>query len=66
MSGAINHIDNYQVTIGNTYLKPYTDYSAHLSYILKRKYIFQMRYSHRPHYFTQMMYLPPNELNVHI
>ena len=62
MSGAINHIDNYQVTIGNTYLKPYTDYSAHLSYILKRKYIFQMRYSHRPHYFTQMMYLPPNEL----
>lgn len=41
MSGAINHIDNYQVAIGNTYLKPYTDYSAHLSYILKRKYIFR-------------------------
>lgn len=62
LSGITGYLNGYQQSIGNAFLKPYADYSTTLSYILKQKYIFQVGYSYKPDYFTQMVYLDTDEL----
>lgn len=62
LSGSTGYLNGYQQSVGNALLKPYTDYSASLVYILKQKYIFQIGYSYMPDYFTQMVYLDTDEL----
>lgn len=37
-------------------LKPSTDYSANLNYILKNKYIFSLAYDYQPDLFQQLAY----------
>lgn len=64
LGGATTFLNNYQLSVGNTALKPYTNYSGNLTYILKRKYIFRLSYSYKPDYFTQMVYLNPSQLQV--
>lgn len=62
LSGTVGYLNGYQQSVGNAYLKPYTDYSAALTYILKSKYIFQVSYDYQPDYFTQMVYLDSERL----
>ena len=62
LSGATGYISSYAESRGNMYLRPYTSYSAQLTYILKSKYIFQVGYDHMPDYFQQMLYLDSNQL----
>lgn len=62
LSGSTGYLNNYQETAGNTSLKPYTDYSAALTYILKSKYIFQLSYDYIKDYFMQMIYLDSSRL----
>lgn len=62
LSGTTSYLNGYQVSEGNAYLRPYADYTASLTYIMKSKYIFQASYSYVPDYFMQMTYLDSDEL----
>lgn len=62
LSGSTSYLNNYQESAGNSSLKPYTDYSAALTYILKSKYIFQFSYDYIKDYFMQMIYLDSSRL----
>lgn len=44
-----------QIWQGNPNLRPYTNYSTGLLYILKGKYIFKLSDDYNPHYFVQLM-----------
>lgn len=62
LSGSVSYMNGYQTSVGNTSLRPYTDYTATLTYIWKSKYILQADYSYVPDYFMQMAYLDSHEL----
>lgn len=62
LSGTREYLNGYQESVGNAFLKPYTNYNATLAYILKSKYIFQISYSYQPDYFMQMVYLESDRL----
>jgi len=50
------YISGYEEVQGNPMLKPSTDYSANLNYILKNKYIFSLAYDYQPDLFQQLAY----------
>ena len=54
--------ERLQRSLGNPFLRPYTDYNVDLTYILKSKYIFQASYSYTPDYFMQTVYLDSDRL----
>lgn len=62
LSGATSYLNGYNESIGNPFLRPYTEYDADLTYILKSKYIFQVSYSYTPDYFMQTVYLDSDRL----
>lgn len=62
LSGATSYLSGYNELQGNPYLRPYTNYSASLNYILKSKYMFSITYDYNPDYFMQMIYLSPDRL----
>lgn len=62
LSGATSYLNGYNESVGNPFLRPYTEYDADLTYILKSKYIFQVSYSYTPDYFMQTVYLDSNRL----
>lgn len=62
LSGSTSYLNGYQTSVGNAYLRPYSDYTATLTYIWKSKYILQADYSYVPDYFMQMAYLNSDEL----
>ena len=63
LSGSVSYLNGYQTSVGNTNLRPYSDYTATLTYIWKNKYILQADYSYVPDYFMQMTYLDSHELH---
>ena len=56
LSESTGYISGYEEVQGNPMLKPSTDYSLNLNYILKNKYIFSMAYDHELHRFDQLAY----------
>ena len=62
LSGATSYLNGYNESVGNPFLRPYTEYDANLTYILKSKYIFQVSYSYTPDYFMQTVYLDSDRL----
>lgn len=62
LSGATSYLNGYNESLGNPFLRPYTDYNVDLTYILKSKYIFQANYSYTPDYFMQTVYLDSDRL----
>ena len=62
LSGATSYLNGYNESLGNPFLRPYTDYNVDLTYILKSKYIFQASYSYTPDYFMQTVYLDSDRL----
>lgn len=45
-------------------LKPSTDYSVNLNYILKNKYIFSLAYDYEPDLFQQLAYQSTERLTL--
>lgn len=62
LSGATSYLNGYNESVGNPFLRPYTEYDVDLTYILKSKYIFQASYSYIPDYFMQTVYLNSDRL----
>lgn len=62
LHSGISHISNYSKIIGNPDLRPYTNYSAQLSYILRQKYVATLYVNHNDDYFEQLPYQSPDEL----
>jgi hypothetical protein len=56
LSESTGYISGYEEVQGNPMLKPSTDYSANLNYILKNKYIFSLAYDYQPDLFQQLAY----------
>lgn len=54
----------YQQWEGNPELRPFVDYSSQLTYILKQKYIFFLGNNYAPNYFSQQIYLDPNQSKI--
>ena len=64
MQDATSYLNGYAKVVGNPGLRPSTDYTADLTYILKSKYIFSLHYTHVKDLFAQLAYQSPNELTM--
>lgn len=60
--GAVGYLNGYAEVQGNPLLKPYKDYSAQLSYIIKSKYIITAFYSYMDRYTAQLPYQSADRL----
>lgn len=61
---SVGYLNGYMEIYGNPFLKPSTDYSTQLSYILKSKYVLTAYYSYVPDYFDQLAYQSPDRLRL--
>lgn len=64
MQDATSYLNGYAKIVGNPNLRPSTDYTADLTYILKNKYIFSLYYTHIKDLFAQLAYQSPDELTM--
>lgn len=64
MQNSISYMNGYSILIGNPNLRPSTDYSLELTYILKSKYMFNVYYSYVDDLFSQLAYQSLNELSL--
>lgn len=64
MQDATSYINGYAKVVGNPGLRPSTDYTADLTYILKSKYIFSLYYTHVKDLFAQLAYQSSDELTM--
>ncbi|MCD7926703.1 MAG: TonB-dependent receptor family protein [Bacteroides sp.] len=64
LSESTGYISGYEEVQGNPILKPSTDYSANLNYILKNKYIFSVSYDYEPNLFQQLAYQSTDRLTM--
>ena len=64
MQDATSYLNGYAKVVGNPALRPSTDYTADLTYILKSKYIFSLYYTHVKDLFAQLAYQSPDELTM--
>ena len=64
MQDATSYLNGYAKVVGNPSLRPSTDYTADLTYILKSKYIFSLYYTHVKDLFAQLAYQSPDELTM--
>lgn len=62
VNSSIAHMSTYSEIHGNPDLKPASDYSSSLTYILKNKYMFTAFFNHTQDYFVQTLYQMPNQL----
>ena len=64
LSESTGYISGYEEVQGNPMLKPSTDYSVNLNYILKNKYIFNLSYDYEPDLFQQLAYQSTERLTL--
>lgn len=64
LSESTGYISGYEEVQGNPMLKPSTDYSLNLNYILKSKYIFSLGYDYQPNKFQQLAYQSSERLTL--
>ena len=62
MQDATSYLNGYVKVVGNPDLRPSTNYTADLTYILKSKYIFSLYYTHVNDLFAQLAYQSSYEL----
>jgi hypothetical protein len=62
MNGSIGYANGYGEIHGNPQLKPFKDYTAQLSYILKNKYMLTLYTTYEDNYFVQLPYQSPERL----
>lgn len=64
MQDATSYLNGYAKVVGNPSLRPSTNYTADLAYVLKSKYIFSLYYTHVKDLFAQLAYQSPDELTM--
>lgn len=64
MQDATSYLNGYGKVVGNPDLRPSTNYTADLTYILKSKYIFSLYYTHVKDLFAQLAYQSSDELTM--
>lgn len=64
MQDVTSYLNGYARLIGNPFLRPSTNYTADLTYILKSKYLFNIYYTHVKNKFAQLAYQSPDELTM--
>ena len=64
MQDATSYLNGYAKVVGNPSLRPSTNYTADLTYVLKSKYIFNLYYTHVKDLFAQLAYQSPDELTM--
>lgn len=62
LQSLIQYVDSYTEVHGNPLLKPYSNYTFNLSYLLKNKYMISLLYQDSPGYFAQLPYQSPDRL----
>ncbi|MDL2214829.1 TonB-dependent receptor [Dysgonomonas sp. OttesenSCG-928-M03] len=62
MTSSVSYMNGYTEIHGNPSLRPYKDYSAQFSYILKNKYVFSAYVNYIDDYFSQLPYQSPERL----
>lgn len=64
MQDITSYLNGYAKLVGNPNLRPSTDYTGNLTYILKNKYMFDLYYTHIKDLFAQLAYQSPHELSL--
>ena len=64
LHGGTNYINNYIVSIGNTSLLPYVNYSAQFNYIFKQKYVATLYFQYDDKATVWLPYQSPNTQNL--
>lgn len=59
---SVSYMNGYAMLLGNPALRPSTDYTAELTYVLKNKYMFNVYYSYIKDLFNQLAYQSPDKL----
>ncbi|MFV0587629.1 TonB-dependent receptor domain-containing protein [Bacteroides reticulotermitis] len=62
MQSSITYLDGYAEIHGSPELRPMSSYNVNANYILKRKYIFTLFYTHKKDFFTQAAYQATDRL----
>lgn len=62
MQSSISYLDGYAEIHGSPELRPMSSYNVNANYILKRKYIFTLFYTHKKDYFSQAAYQATDRL----
>lgn len=62
--GGISYLNGYSIIVGNPDLKPYMQYSAQFTYVLRQKYMATLFYHHKDRYSVQLPYQSPDELTL--
>lgn len=62
IQNSVSYLNGYSKVLGNPQLRPSTDYTADLTYVLKSKYMFSVYYTHIKGLFGQLAYQSPDEL----
>ena len=62
IQNSVSYLNGYSKVLGNPQLRPSTDYTADLTYVLKSKYMFSLYYTHIKNLFGQLAYQSPDEL----
>lgn len=61
---SVSYLNGYTMLLGNPALRPSTDYTAELTYVLKSKYMFNVYYSYVKDLFNQLAYQSPDKLSL--
>ena len=64
MQDVTGYINGYSKVKGNPLLRPSSEYTANLTYVLMSKYIFNIYYTHEKDLFAQLAYQNPDELSM--
>lgn len=62
LQSLVQYVDSYTEVHGNPELKPSSNYTFHLNYLWKNKYMIGLRYEENPDFFTQLPYQEPDRL----
>ena len=62
LQALVQRMDSYTEVHGNPSLKPFSNYTLHLNYLWKNKYMIGLQYQDNPDSFTQLPYQDPNRL----
>ena len=62
LQALVQYVDNYTEVHGNPSLKPLSNYTYHLNYLWKNKYMIGLQYQNNPDFFTQLPFQEPDRL----
>lgn len=62
LQALVQYVNSYTEVHGNPNLKPFSNYTFHLNYLWKNKYMVGLQYQDNPGFFTQLPYQVPGRL----